>query len=189
MNIDCTTLKPIKIKSLTDPLNCLMYKIKKMNNSKLDITIDIGDFYSTELNGIYLKFLIALDTYRISILINSRIENACWERYVGAKELAHILVGDDPSTWTEDVPALLSELSDENINILNSSNKDVLETEIITPIIAVELLSPYCYNHIILDTSKTSLEVAKLLKVPERMIDILRNSDYQSLRVSTYSNL
>jgi len=186
MDIDCSNPSPIKVISKIDPTNNLKFQIKRYSHARIDISIKSLDFFSLELYGIYEKFKVTLDTFRVKILLNNRKGNTCWERYVVTKELSHILTGNEKITWTKDIIELISELSD-GVSILQSSNKDVLETEYVTLIIAMELLVPFQCNSILLDTTKTSKEIASVFMIPEKVIDIMKKPDYQKLRTSAYN--
>jgi Zn-dependent peptidase ImmA (M78 family) len=188
MDIDCSAPSPIRVISKLNPTSNLKYHIKQYAHTRIDISVKSLDFYSLELYGIYQKFKVSLDKFRVKILLNNRKGNSCWERYIVSKELSHILTGEDKVTWTKDVVELISKLVN-GVAILKSSNKEVLQTEYTTPIIAMELLVPYCYNYLLEDQTKTSLEIATILKVPESIIDILRRDDYQTKRKETYTNL
>lgn len=188
LNIDCTTPSKIKVISKSTPQNSLKNIIKDHSKQRLEITIKSLDFLSLQCYGIYEKYRISLDSYKIKILLNSNRGNTCWERYVVAKELSHILIGEESTTWTTDIIQLISELLDGS-GFLESSIKDIIETEYVSLVLAMELLVPYCHNNFVIDSSRTSKDVAELFMVPEKIIDFMRKKSYQDLRISTYESL
>lgn len=111
--------------------------------------------------------------------------NNCWTRFVGAKELSHALLDRDKNSCTTDIMSLIEMLLTQTIKINMS---DELHSEYVAFYFAVEMLVPYKVNHLVIDKSLSSYEVAEILKVPEKMVDLVRMDWYQSLRIEAYKN-
>ena len=192
MNIDCDIPSQLKIISKKSPLQTLEKAIDSYSRenmkTRLDISVKYLDFFTLQAYGIYLNFSVNSDTNRIKILINTNRGNRCWERYVAAKELSHVLMGEDEKTHTKDIVVLISDLLSE-VDFVKSKIKDIIETEYLSLILALELLVPYCYNHLLIDDSLTSLEIANIFQVPEKIIDFMKKENYQELRIKTYTEV
>ena len=191
MEINCSNKVPVKIISKKDPQKtietCIVGYVRENYKYRTDLSVKYLDFFSTELYGIFLKFKVTLDTYRVKILINNKKGNTCWERFVTTKELSHILIGYNQTGNTEDVAMLLSELINRT-DIKDSFHKNTsLQEEYKAITMAMELLVPYCYTPLLKDKNLTSLQIATLLKVPEYIIDALRKDDYLKKRDKYYN--
>lgn len=192
MDIDCSTPSKIKIISEAEPLNNLKYSINKYSREvtgmRLDIDAEYLDFLTLQAYGIYRKFKVNGDTYRVKISVNSNRGNTCWERYVTTKELSHILMGDAAKTHTKDIVELISDLLNE-ADFVKSNIKEIVETEYLSMILAMELLVPYCHNAFLIDKNNTSLDIATIFSIPEKIIDFMKKESYQTLRKTMYSKL
>jgi len=158
-------------------------EIKKYYNDK-HIVIDL--YHTTpaddKIYGLYTRFENSTRLL-FDIDISSSL-NQCWTRFVGAKELSHSIIDKTASSKSTNVLPLVEMLLNQppKINI-----SDEIHSEYAAFCFAVEILIPYQVNSLVMDTSKSAYEIAEVLKVPEKMIDLVRSEWYQELRVASYT--
>ena len=188
ISIDYLNFTPLKVVSKTnnDLKTHIAQYIKTTTGNRIDISVEDLDFLNQNIYGIYRKFKVNLTTYRVKILLNNSRGNTCWERFVATKELSHILSDDNTNTWTSNILTLISELLD-GTPFLKSEIAPDVKTEFTSLIIAMELLVPFKCNSILLDSTKTSKEIASVFMIPEKVIDIMKKPNYQKLRTSAYN--
>jgi Zn-dependent peptidase ImmA (M78 family) len=189
ISIDYSNFIPLKVISKTnnDLKTHIAQYVETNTGYKIDISIEDLDFLNQNVYGIYKKFKVNLNTYRVKILLNNNRGNSCWERFVATKELSHILLDDNNNTWTNDILTLISELLDDETPFLKSEIAPDVQTEYTSIIFAMELLVPFEYNNVLLDTTKTSKEIASVFMIPEKFIDIMKKPDYQKSRITAYN--
>ena len=131
--------------------------------------------------GLYTRF--ENDTRILFDIDISSSLNTCWTRFVGAKELSHAILDKESSSRTTDIVPLIEMLLNQpqKINI----SKDI-HSEYAAFCFAIEVLIPYKVNNLVIDTKLSSYEIAEIIKVPEKMVDLVRAEWYQELRREAY---
>jgi Zn-dependent peptidase ImmA (M78 family) len=181
MGIDCDN--PAKLYLYHDTLPSLIGEIKRYyEESKLELEIEVRstDCEDGELYGLFRRYRNGRD--RVIISVNNTL-NTCWSRFVEAKELAHILIGRDESSFTNDLDRLIGDLLSGDFD--RDIAKDV-EMERLAFQFAVDFLVPPCFDEYVSDLSRSSYEVAETFMVPERIIDLIRNDKYLQFRKDAY---
>lgn len=172
---------------------CTLHKVSVIRKSKSIISevyryypsIKI-DIHSTKhpdnkINGFYTRYKRE-KTIFIDIDINSKL-NSCWSRMVASKELCHPIVDKKTSSLTTNIVHLV----DLFINKPQNSHIDEeINSEYNAFYLAIEMLLPYVQNKLIIDNKLTAYQVAQVLSVPEKMVDLVRTSWYQKLRNEAY---
>lgn len=103
----------------------------------------------------------------------STAQNYCWQRFLVAKELAHLLICDDSNRTpitSEDVATLLSEL----INNVIPDKNPILQVESLAYIAAIEILLPMEHAEAAsrrLAEGESILDVAKAYRLPKKVME------------------
>lgn len=111
-----------------------------------------------------------------TIIISSE-QTMCWRRFVLCKELAHLIIDDEPESRTTDIELHIQGMNSDARNFVWNS---AIDSEYEAIIMAAEIMVPWIdrasFNRMLKD-GHTSRDVAERYKVPERIIDMMRG-DY-----------
>ena len=157
------------------------YVAKAVKLKGLDyINLDRLEYEEKFILGRYQKY----DDY-IHIWVPNRISN-CWQRYIAAKELSHLIVDNDEKSYTVDIHTTIEWI------IRDHTHKGVnaaLDSEHIAAQFAIELLLPYHSTQKMLkDASVPDGDIAEAFKVPLNIIEKIRDqkSKYLPRRDEAY---
>jgi hypothetical protein len=113
------------------------------------------------------------------IVVSEKL-NTCWARFVGCKEMAHLLI-DRPGDETTDPIRLISSFMG---GVVAEKIDADISSEHWAYLAAIELLMPWRLRGTIQEmiaSGKSSYDVALLFRVPERIVELWRSPWYQDL--------
>ena len=107
--------------------------------------------------------------------------NLCWQRFSVCKEAAHLLMDSEPKHFTTDCEALIQGLITQMPS--NVEPDDIIDSEFMGVVVALETLMPWALRHELkaLRESKTDLDVAKIIRVPEKYVSLMLGDHYSGL--------
>jgi len=175
-------LMPVNVQEQPHAITDKVIEYYEKDGKKITIRFYDTDAQDDELDGMYTRYNYSDGTILFDIDIRSNL-NRCWRRFIATKELSHTLLDRDSSSFTTNVLELSEMLVKQAPNITNHED---IHSEYLAMFFAVELLLPYNINDKILDSSKNSYQIASMLSVPEKMVDMVRSDWYQKLRIESY---
>lgn len=101
--------------------------------------------------------------------------NLCWQRFSVCKEAAHLIIDSEQKHFTTDIENLIQGL----ITFPVISLDDVIDSEMVGEVAAVELLLPWKLRPTLVglrESGVTDLELAELCRVPQKYISLLRGT-------------
>lgn len=111
-------------------------------------------------------------------------ETYCWQRYIAAKELAHLLI-DEPQHYTINPGNLIAQLlSGIPLHYLRKDQDQddrSFESETQAMVAAIEMLLPWAHRSALqslVDKGQTPLELAQTFKVPRRVVSTMLAPHY-----------
>ncbi len=113
------------------------------------------------------------------------VETYCWQRFIAAKELAHLLI-DQPGDYTINPGNLIAELiSGIPLHYLRkdqSQDDHSFESETRALVAAIEMLLPWAHRpafDALVDKGLSPLELAETFKVPRRVVSTMMAPHYR----------
>jgi hypothetical protein len=174
-------ISPIDIVGSSKCIESEIHRYYSHHPKTIEIVIYQTQPIDDETNGLYTRYEFPNKTL-FDIDVSASL-NTCWERLVATKELMHAIIDKNSSAFTTDIVGLIEMLINRPPQISNDSE---IHSEYVALYLAVELLIPDMYNNYVIDSSLSSYHVADTLKVPEKMIDLVRAEWYQELRKESY---
>jgi len=177
----CIPFSPVNILGDSGCIESEIYRYYSNHSKPIEIALYQTQPIDDEMNGLYTRYELS-DKTLFDIDISASL-NTCWERLVATKELMHAILDKNSSAFTTDIVSLIEMLINQPPQINNDSE---IHSEYVALYLAVELLIPNIYNDYVIDLSLSSYQIADTLKVPEKMIDLVRAEWYQKLRKESY---
>lgn len=190
MGIDETSPMPVNIYHETEKSiqSVIMDFTKNDVNHSTVVKIETRKtpFVNDEVYGFYRrKENTNTNTSEIIISILKRLPPE-WDRFVEAKELSHILMDNEESSYTHNLDDLITYLLAEQPTFRID---DDMASEHLAMYFSTELLIPYCFNDMLFQNDISNLKLANIFKVPVRTIEIVKSTWYQKRRNNAYEDL
>lgn len=153
------------------PLSAVLEHTKRVL-PELQIDLQRRDFAADQVASALFRY-----PQRALILYAGSL-NICWRRFALCKELAHLLIDDKGGRhFSTDGEAIISELITQ---IPHLEPESEMSSEMVTVLIAMEILLPWRQRRALLETSRwhSDAHLALRCRVPEKFIHHLLHTDY-----------
>ena len=190
MKLDWKLLPPLfqQIKIIQETLNLYCIAADAIPLPKDNLQYAVEQTYGVSIGSIMvplksnrLRGAIELYQERATIYMDDNL-NPAWQRYVFAKELGHIILGnqdfhtDDPISVIEGVIVDESGLGGDNIPPAD------VQSEVLTKLAAIELLFPFEFRQKCCDDIKDEKEsifaISRYFGIPEHLVEFALTDMY-----------
>jgi len=191
---DCENFSPTVVAS--ENTESIQSQMINYHKTQRQVTVEIRSIeLSNKLLGYYRPYCErnkTTGTYGdMHVIIPVRNDlNECWKRFIVTKELTHIIINPPGSKNVveeiiDDIRSLTS-WAPMTVGVGMNGGDAPLSSEEAALYFAAELLVPYCHNDYLVDSSVDPYHIADHFKVPEKLINMMRDVDYQKRRKKAY---